>query len=254
MSGTNFVFSVVNLLLVDKFGRRILLCISTLGMSICMLIAVIAFRWIPIDTSTLTLEEGADVGWAGILVLVTIIFYVAFYSSGVATIAWIGTELIPLEVRALGTMVNTVTCWSTNIIIASTFLSMMKGMTPSGAFGFYCGICFFGWVFIVICYPGKSHSNCLVLGFDGDEEGLKLTQLTRRREGDAARDNPRRVPSWIWQKVQQAMAARAQARKEGSAAKLWTLRYTYQKEKTRQPFITLKSKSEENMYYSMLCT
>ncbi|OTA25437.1 hypothetical protein BTJ68_11512 [Hortaea werneckii EXF-2000] len=153
VSGTNFVFSVVNLLLVDKFGRRILLCISTLGMSICMLIAVIAFRWIPIDTSTLTLEKGADVGWAGILVLVTIIFYVAFYSSGVATIAWIGTELIPLEVRALGTMVNTVTCWSTNIIIASTFLSMMKGMTPSGAFGFYCGICFVGWVFIVICYP-----------------------------------------------------------------------------------------------------
>ena len=30
---------------------------------------------------------------------------------------------------------------------------MMKGMTPSGAFGFYCGICFFGWIFIVLCYP-----------------------------------------------------------------------------------------------------
>jgi SP family myo-inositol transporter-like MFS transporter 13 len=44
-------------------------------------------------------------------------------------------------------------CWSTNLIIASTFLSMMKGMTPSGAFGFYSGICFFGWVFIVFCYP-----------------------------------------------------------------------------------------------------
>lgn len=48
---------------------------------------------------------------------------------------------------------NTVTCWSTNIIIASTFLSMMKGITPSGAFGFYCGICFVGWVFIIFCYP-----------------------------------------------------------------------------------------------------
>lgn len=58
-----------------------------------------------------------------------------------------------MEVRALGTMLNTVTCWSTNIIIASTFLDMMKGMTPSGAFGFYCGICFFGWIFIVFCYP-----------------------------------------------------------------------------------------------------
>lgn len=84
--------------------------------------------------------------------LVTIIFYVAFFSSGVAPISWIGTERLPLEVRAMGTMVNTVTCWATNLIIASTFLTMMKNMTPSGAFGFYAGICFTGFVFISFCY------------------------------------------------------------------------------------------------------
>lgn len=152
VSGTNFLFSLVNLFLVDKFGRRRLLTVTVLGMSMCMLIAAVSFHYIPINLHTLELETDSA-GWAGVLVLVTIIAYVGFFSSGVATIAWIGTELIPLEVRALGTMLNTVTCWSTNIIIASTFLSMMKGITPSGAFGFYCGICFFGWVFIVFCYP-----------------------------------------------------------------------------------------------------
>lgn len=152
VSGTNFVFSIVNLFLVDKFGRRRLLTVTVLGMSICMLIAAVSFHYIPIDLKTLKLESN-NVGWAGQLVLVCIIIYVACFSSGVATIAWIGTELIPLEVRALGTMLNTVTCWSTNIIIASTFLSMMKGLTPSGAFGFYCGICFFGWLFVVFFYP-----------------------------------------------------------------------------------------------------
>lgn len=50
-------------------------------------------------------------------------------------------------------MLNTTSNWGCNIIISSTFLSMMKGITPSGAFGFYCGICFVGWVFICICYP-----------------------------------------------------------------------------------------------------
>lgn len=152
VSGTNFIFSIVNLVLVDKFGRRRLLTITVLGMAICMLIAAVSFHYIPINLSTLELESD-NVGWPGTLVLVTIICYVGFYSSGVATIAWIGTELMPIEARALGTMLNTVTCWSTNIIIASTFLSMMKGITPSGAFGFYCGICFFGWVFIVLLYP-----------------------------------------------------------------------------------------------------
>lgn len=103
VSATNFVFSIVNLVLVDKFGRRILLTITVLGMSICMIVAVVAFRYIPIDTETLVVES-SNVGWPGTLVLVAIICYVACYSSGVATIAWIGTELIPLEVRAMGTM------------------------------------------------------------------------------------------------------------------------------------------------------
>lgn len=102
VSGTNFVFSIVNLVLVDKFGRRILLCITVLGMAICMLIAAVAFHWIPINHDLVL--ESDNVGWAGIVVLVTIICYVACFSSGVATIAWIGTELIPTEVRALGTM------------------------------------------------------------------------------------------------------------------------------------------------------
>lgn len=152
VSATNFVFSFVNLILVDRFGRRIILCITVLGMSVCMALAAIAFHWIPIRLSDLALD-GVAPSWAPPLVLVAIICYVGFFSSGVATIAWIGTELIPLEVRAVGTMMNTVTCWSTNIIIASTFLSIMKGATPSGAFGLYSGICFVGWAVIVLLYP-----------------------------------------------------------------------------------------------------
>ena len=116
-----------------------------------MAVTAVAFHWIPISRDLVL--EATTVNWAGILVLVTIIIYVAFYASGVATIGWVGTELLPIEVRALGTMMNTVTCWGCNIIISSTFLSMMKGMTPSGAFGFYTGICFFGWLFTVFFYP-----------------------------------------------------------------------------------------------------
>jgi MFS transporter, SP family, solute carrier family 2 (myo-inositol transporter), member 13 len=102
VSGTNFIFSIVNLTLVDKFGRRAILMVTVLGMAICMMVAAISFHWIPINHDLVL--ETKSVGWPGVLVLVTIICYVAFFSAGVATIGWIGTELIPLEVRALGTM------------------------------------------------------------------------------------------------------------------------------------------------------
>lgn len=87
----------------DKFGRRIILSITVLGMAICIIVAVVAFRYIPVNTDTLALET-KHVAWPGTVVLVAIICYVACFSSRVATIAWIGTELIPLEVRAVGTM------------------------------------------------------------------------------------------------------------------------------------------------------
>lgn len=57
---------------------------------------------------------------------------------------WSATELLPTEVRAMGTMLITCTNWGPNIIVSSTFLSMMKGITPSGAFGFYAALSFFG--------------------------------------------------------------------------------------------------------------
>jgi SP family myo-inositol transporter-like MFS transporter 13 len=152
VSATNFVFSLVNLVVVDKFGRRMILLVTVFGMTVCLVVAAVSFSYIPINLDTLEVEN-QSIGWPGIVLIVTIILFVAFYSSGVATIAWIGTELIPLEVRAVGTMLNTVVCWSTNIIISSTFLTMMKGITPSGAFGFYAGICFFGFIFVIFCFP-----------------------------------------------------------------------------------------------------
>lgn len=141
VGATNFVFNLFNMFVIDKFGRRRILLVTVLGMSISLVIAAAAFHYIP--TSKDLVLEATTVNWAGILVLVTIIFYVAFFASGCATIAWVGTEFLPIEVRALGTMMNTVCCWGCNIIIASTFLSLMKAATPSGAFGFYAGICFF---------------------------------------------------------------------------------------------------------------
>ena len=50
----------------------------------------------------------------------------------------------------------TSSCWGSNIIVSSTFLTMMKSMTPSGAFGFYAAICGTGWVLIYFFYPEVS--------------------------------------------------------------------------------------------------
>ena len=67
--------------------------------------------------------------------------------------AWLSSEFFPMEVRSVGTMMMTCSCWGSNIIVASTFLTQMENTTPSGAFGFYAAICFFGWIAVYFCYP-----------------------------------------------------------------------------------------------------
>ncbi|GAW18714.1 hypothetical protein ANO14919_081950 [Xylariales sp. No.14919] len=151
IGATNFLFNIVNLCAIDKAGRRIVLLVTVMIMAISMVTISVAIHWIPISKDLAPLTTTTN--WAAIVVLVGIIVFVAAFSSGVATIAWIGTELLPIEVRAVGTMLNTVTSWGTQIIISSTFLSLLKGATPSGAFGFFAGICFFGWIYILFFFP-----------------------------------------------------------------------------------------------------
>ena len=90
--------------------------------------------------------------WSGVVVA-SIIIFVASFATGLGSVPWQQGELFALDVRGLGTSCGTATCWGANLLINSTYLSLMNGITPSGAFGFYAGICLLGFLFCIFCYP-----------------------------------------------------------------------------------------------------
>ena len=57
------------------------------------------------------------------------------------------------QVRGIGTSLATATNWAGNLLIGSTYLSLMAKVTPAGAFGFYAGLCLLGWFFVLGCFP-----------------------------------------------------------------------------------------------------
>ncbi|GKT41278.1 myo-inositol transporter 1 [Colletotrichum spaethianum] len=152
IAGTNFIFTLVNLLLVNRAGRRRILLCTVQFMGAFLVVAAVAFKWILINHD-LSLGDGATVGPPAIIVLASMVFFVGFYSSGIGNTAWLSSEFFPMEVRAMGTMMLTMSCWGSNIIVASTFLTQMENTTPSGVFGFYAAICVLDWVSIYFCYP-----------------------------------------------------------------------------------------------------
>ncbi|KAE8377086.1 general substrate transporter [Aspergillus bertholletiae] len=155
VAGTNFIMTWVNMMVVDKMGRRRLLLSTVWGMSVGLIAVAVAFSFIPVDLDTLDLKTNS-VSPPAIVVLVFIIWFVIFYGVSVGNTAWMSTDFFPLEVRAMGTMWLTCSNWGSNVIVSSTFLSMMKTMTPSGAFGFYAGICGIGYIWIYFFYPEVS--------------------------------------------------------------------------------------------------
>ncbi|KAF9446461.1 general substrate transporter [Macrolepiota fuliginosa MF-IS2] len=153
ISGTNFLFTLIALKWIDSIGRRRIMLVSAPGMVVGLVLASIAFHFMTKSTGDV-LVAGTEYSkaWSAI-VLLSMILFVASYATGLGNVPWQQGELFSLEVRGIGTSASTAMNWSANLLINSTYLSLMARITPSGAFGFYAGLCFLGYVFVVFCFP-----------------------------------------------------------------------------------------------------
>ncbi|KAG1730247.1 general substrate transporter [Suillus paluster] len=153
VSGTNFVFTLIALKYIDIVGRRRIMVFSAPGMVFGLTLASIAFHYMTLHTGG-DLVTGATYSrtWSAI-VLLSMIIFVASYATGLGNVPWQQGELFGLEVRGIGTSLSTATNWAGNLLIGSTYLSLMAKITPAGAFGFYAGLCLLGWLFCLFCFP-----------------------------------------------------------------------------------------------------
>jgi len=125
VSGTNFIMTFANGMMVDPWGRRKVLVSTVWGMSAGLLAVAVAFVYIPVDTATLALEQ-TTVSTAAIVVLAFIVMFVLFYGISVGNTAWMSTDFFSQEVRGMGTMWLTCSCWASNgMILHSTLNSQL---------------------------------------------------------------------------------------------------------------------------------
>lgn len=157
VAGTNFVFTVVAILLIDRIGRRRMLLYSVPFMIIGLLLAAYGFTYVTLPSSlsftdsisTPALSERK----AALLILVSIMLYVASYALGLGNVPWMQSELFPLSVRSLGSGVATSTNWMANFIVGLTFLPLMDALNPARTFVLYGLVCGVGYGLVWGWYP-----------------------------------------------------------------------------------------------------
>lgn len=145
---TKTAFILVAILLIDKLGRKPLLYISTIGMTICLFclgLTLLLFKHTPFG-----------IGMA----ILSVCGNVAFFSVGIGPVCWVLTsEIFPLRLRAqaaaLGAMGNRV-CSG---LIAMSYLSMARAVTVAGSFFIFSAVSAVSVVFVYTLVPetkGKS--------------------------------------------------------------------------------------------------
>lgn len=63
---------------------------------------------------------------AAVIILISIMIYVASYALGLGNVPWMQSELFPLGVRSLGSGLATATNWIANFIVGLTFLPLVS--------------------------------------------------------------------------------------------------------------------------------
>ena len=121
MGLVNVLFTVVAILTVDKWGRKPLLMIGSIGMAVGMF-AISGLAYFEI---------------IGISTLVFIIVYTASFMMSWGPICWVLiSEIFPNKIRGRAIAVAVVAQWAANYFISSTYPSMME-FSGAVTYGFY---------------------------------------------------------------------------------------------------------------------
>lgn len=139
---------VAALVLVDRVGRKPLLVIGSIGMSITLGLLVVSF-----STGTLSADNTLELSDSmGVLALVAANLYVIFFNFSWGPVMWVMLgEMFPNQIRGSGLAVAGIAQWGSNFLITLTFPLLLASLGLAFAYSFYT-ICAVISVFFVIKY------------------------------------------------------------------------------------------------------
>ena len=143
MGIVNILFTLVAIFTVDRFGRKPLLIIGSIGM------AIGAFAVAICD----------NIGLKGIIPVLSIIVYAAFFMMSWGPICWVLiSEIFPNTIRGKAVAIAVAFQWVFNYIVSSTFPPLYE-FSPMLAYSLYGIICVIAAIFVWRFVPetkGKS--------------------------------------------------------------------------------------------------
>ncbi len=137
MGIVNIIFTVVAIVTVDRFGRKPLLIIGSIGMAAGAFMVAICDNW----------------GIKGIIPVLSIIVYAAFFMMSWGPICWVLiAEIFPNTIRGQAVAIAVAFQWIFNYLVSSTFPALYD-FSPMFAYSLYGVVCVIAALFVWRCVP-----------------------------------------------------------------------------------------------------
>ena len=137
MGIVNILFTVVAFVTVDRFGRKPLLIIGSIGMAVGAFMVAICDNW----------------GIKGIIPVLSIIVYAAFFMMSWGPICWVLiAEIFPNTIRGQAVAIAVAFQWIFNYLVSSTFPALYD-FSPMFAYSLYGIVCVIAALFVWRCVP-----------------------------------------------------------------------------------------------------
>jgi sugar porter (SP) family MFS transporter len=150
IGGTNLIFTIIAMSIIDKVGRKLLLLIGSVGTALCLLGVAAVF---------LTNSHHDKLVWL-------LVGYIGFFAISQGAVIWVYiSEVFPNRVRASGQSLGSFTHWIMNAMVSGTFPAMAAA---SGGYPFV----FFAAMMVLQFF--------VVLRFFPETKGLSLEQMQKK--------------------------------------------------------------------------
>jgi SP family xylose:H+ symportor-like MFS transporter len=143
VGGTNLLATIVAMALIDRFGRRKLILIGSIGYLISL-----------VTTATAFYSYGKDFTPAGsLIVLMALLLFIASHAFGQGAVIWVFiSEIFPNRVRARGQALGSTTHWVMAALVSWTF-PMIAEKSGGHAFAFYAAMMFLQRLWAIFLMP-----------------------------------------------------------------------------------------------------
>lgn len=143
VGGINLVFTMAALLVIDHFGRRVLMIVGSIGYIVSLAMTAWAFY-----------TYGTEFTPTGsLVVLLSLLVFIASHAFGQGAVIWVFlSEIFPNRVRARGQALGSFTHWFMAALISWTF-PMFAEISGGHTFAFYASMMVLQLVWVLLIMP-----------------------------------------------------------------------------------------------------